>query len=97
MTYPYVKYELNMYKFWGDNEWKLKISFFSKLKGYNSAKNHRTMTKLNYDLCILMTYPYIIKYELNMYIFGGDNEWKLKISYYFQSEWGITLLKIIEP
>jgi hypothetical protein len=35
---------------WGDNEWELKISFFSKLKGHNSAKNHWTMTKFELDL-----------------------------------------------
>jgi hypothetical protein len=59
ITYPYVKFELTMYNCWGDNERKLKISsFFSKLKGHYSAKNHQTMTKFELDMRIPLTYPY---------------------------------------
>jgi hypothetical protein len=63
-----------------------------KLKGHNSAKNHQTMTKLKFDLHISLTYPYV-KFELNVLYPRGDNERKLKISYYFQSERDITLAK----
>jgi hypothetical protein len=38
-----------------------------------------------------------VKFEMNVKYHLGDNEQKLKISYYFQSERGITLPKIIEP
>jgi hypothetical protein len=65
MTYPYLQFELNMYNCWGDNEWELKISFFSKLKGHNSAKNDQTMTKFKLGLRIFLTYPYV-KFELNV-------------------------------
>jgi hypothetical protein len=52
----YVKFELNVYNHWGDNELKLKISdFFSKFKRDNSVSYHQTMTKLEIDQCILMT------------------------------------------
>jgi hypothetical protein len=54
------------------------------------------MTKFELDLRIPLTYPYV-KFELNVLYHWGDNEWKLKISYYFQSKRAITLPKIIEP
>jgi hypothetical protein len=56
--------------------------FFSKWKGHNSAKNHRTMTKFELDMGIPLTYPYV-KFELNI---------KLKIL-----SRGITVTKIIWP
>jgi hypothetical protein len=54
------------------------------------------MTKVELGLRIPLTYPYV-KFELNVYNRWGDNEQKLKISYYFQSKRDITLPKIIEP
>jgi hypothetical protein len=53
------------------------------------------MTKFELDKRISSTYPYV-KFELNVKYPRGDNERKLKISYYFQSERDITLQKIIE-
>jgi hypothetical protein len=80
--YLYVKFELNVYNHWGDNERKLKISdFFSKFKRNNSVSYHQTMTKFEIDQCILMTYPYLY-FELNMYNCWGDNKWELKISFF---------------
>jgi hypothetical protein len=72
------------------------LTFFSKFRRDNSVSYHQTMTKFELDQCILLPYPNV-KFELNMYDCCGDNEWKLKASYYFQSERGITLPKIIEP
>jgi hypothetical protein len=72
-----------MYNHPGDNERKLKISdFFSKFKRDNSVSYHQTMTKFEIDQCILMKYPYL-KFELIMYNCWGDNEWELKISFFF--------------
>jgi hypothetical protein len=66
----------------------------SKRKGHNSAKNHQTMTNNKHDLHNPLTYPYA-KFELHVQYHLGDNERKLKISYYFQRERGITLSKMI--
>jgi hypothetical protein len=73
----YIKFELIVYNFWGDNEWKLKISYFSKWKGHNSAKNHRTMTKFELDQCIPLTYQG--KFELNVYNCWEDYKQKLNL------------------
>jgi hypothetical protein len=54
------------------------------------------MAKFQLGLGIPKTYPYV-KFELNVLYRWGDNKQKLKVSYYFQSERGITVQKIIEP
>ena len=51
------------------------LLFFSKFKRANSVKNHRTMTKSEFDLHITVTYPYI-KFELNVCNLCRDNEQK---------------------
>jgi hypothetical protein len=52
------------------------------------------MTKFELDLRIPLTYPYV-KFELNVLYRWGDNEWKLKISYYF-SKLQLPFLKNIK-
>jgi hypothetical protein len=79
MTFLYVKFELNLLYRWGDNERKLKISYYFQSKRGITAKHHRTMTKFELDLSFLMTYPYV-KFELNVCNRYQDNERKLMMT-----------------
>jgi hypothetical protein len=55
MTYPYIKFELNVCNPYRDNERKLKISFlFFLFKRDNSVKNQWTITKFELHLRIPM-------------------------------------------
>jgi hypothetical protein len=54
MTYPYIKFELNVCNPYRNNERKLKMSFFFLFKRDNSVKNQRTITKFELDLRIPM-------------------------------------------
>jgi hypothetical protein len=56
LTYPYIKFEINVWNPYRDNERKLKISIlFSKFKRDNSVKNQWTITNFELDLRIPMT------------------------------------------
>jgi hypothetical protein len=105
----YVKFQLNMYNHWGDNERKLKISdFFQSSRGIQctSVSYHQTMTKFKLDQCILMTYPYmtcVFLWHIHMLNLSWicitvveimNRNWKFP---FLQSERGITLPKIIKP
>jgi hypothetical protein len=48
----------------------------------NSVKNHKTMTKFELDLCIPMTYLYML-FQIYAYIPRKVRELKLKISHFF--------------
>jgi hypothetical protein len=87
MTYPHIKFELNVCNPYRDNERKLEISIFSKFKRGNSVKNQWTITKFELALRIPMTNLHM-QFELYTYIQTKVREQKLK----FISR-GITLSK----
>jgi hypothetical protein len=54
VTYPYMKFELNVFYPYRDKEQKLK-NFFFLFKRDNSVKNQQTITKFELDLRVPMT------------------------------------------
>ena len=87
MTYPNIKFELNVCNPYRDNEQKLKFLKKIFFKRDNSVKNQQTMTKFELDLRSPMTYPYwYIKFELNVCNPYRDNERKLKFLIFFFQE-----------
>jgi hypothetical protein len=102
MKYPYIKFELNVYNTYRDNERKLKISnFFSKFKRDNSVKNQQTITKFKLDLRIPMTNLHM-QFESYTCIQTKAWERKLKISIFskfkrdnsVKNQWTITKFKL---
>jgi hypothetical protein len=82
--YLYVKFELNGYKHW-DNEQKLKISeFFSKFKRDNSVSYHQTMPNSNLTIVFFWNI-HILNLSWIYRNSWGDNERNQKISFFFQS------------
>jgi hypothetical protein len=81
MTYPYIKFELNVCNPYRDNELKLKIYIFL-FRRDNSVKNQRTITKFELDLRIPMTNLHM-QFESYTYIQTNVKERKLKISIFF--------------
>jgi hypothetical protein len=70
-----------------NNERTLKISYFFSLKEALHWKNYQTMTNFELDLCIPLRYLYIyVIFELNVYNCSGDNDRKLKISWWRKNE-----------
>jgi hypothetical protein len=82
MTYPYIKFELNVCNPYRDNERKLKISNLFWLKRDNSVKNQWTKTKFKLDLRIPMTNLHM-QFESYTCIQTKVRERKLKISILF--------------
>ena len=77
MTYPYIKFELNVCNPYRDNERKLKFLIFL-FKRDNSFKNQWTITKFEHDLCIPMTNLHM-QFQSYTYMYIV-REWKLKFS-----------------
>lgn len=70
LPYPHIKFEMNVYSCWGENEPKLKIS---------RVINHWTMIKFKRGLHFPMIYPNIT-FELNVCKRYQDNERKPMIT-----------------
>jgi hypothetical protein len=85
--YPYIKFELNVCDPYRDNEWKQKISIFSKFKRDNSVKNQQTKIKFELDLCIPMTNLHM-QFQSSTCIKTKVRERKLKISIFFKVQEG---------
>ena len=83
MTYPYIKFELNVCNPYQDNERKLKISnfFFFDQEG-SLCQNQRTKTKFELDLHIPMTNLHM-QFESYTCIQTKVRERKVKISIFF--------------
>jgi hypothetical protein len=81
MTYPYIKFELNVCNPYRDNEQKLKISKFFLFKRDNSVKNQWTKIKFELDLRIPMT-NLQMQFESYTCIQTKVRERKLKISFF---------------
>jgi hypothetical protein len=93
MTYPYIKFELNVCNPYRDNNFHF---FFFLFKRDNSVKNQRTKSKFELDLRIPMTNLHM-QFESYTCIQTKVRERKLKIFIFFLSSRGITLSKIKGP
>jgi hypothetical protein len=71
-------------------------NFFQHSREITLSKIIEPQPNSNLKLLIPKMYLYV-KFKLNVYNHLGDNERKLKISFFFQSSRGITLLAIIKP